>query len=139
MYSNFEELADLGKNADKTLRVSVRGAGPFWAREVIKFFAQGYEAVSEQQFHTPSNDAEAPEVRDYWAVTMGLSEMAVPFSIEYRDVGGTEYVTQQHFVFEIMIDRLAVRLVASARKALAPPLPSPFITPGTRDERRTRT
>jgi len=138
----FDEVADLATDTETSSIVSVRGSGPFWAGDVVKFFEQEYEAVVSNQFPPPDENAQTAadlvKARDYLAASMGLSEMVVPFAIEYRDLGGTEYVTQQHFVFEVIVERLAVRLVASARKGSVPPLPGAFVIPGTREERRLR-
>ena len=139
---DFDEVADLAGGTDTRAVVSVRGSAPFWARDVLKFFEQGYEAVVDRQFvprdETELANEESAKVREYFAARMGLSEMVVPFAIEYRDLGGTEYVTQQHFIYEVIVERLAVRLVASTRKVVTPALPAAFVIPGTREERRLR-
>lgn len=138
----FEAVPDLAANAEVSLSASIIGAGPFWARDVLQFFERGYAPVVERQLKPPTEEeqkqASSAQVSDYLAATLGLGELIVPFVIDYRDLAGTEYVTQQHFVFEVIADRLEVRLVSSTRRSTMPPVPAPFVVPGSREARRSR-
>jgi hypothetical protein len=138
----FEAVADLAANAEVPVNASIRGAGPFWARDVLQFFERGYAPVVEGQLKPPTEEeqqnASSAQMHDYLAASMGLGELVVPLVVYYRDLAGTEYATQQHFVFEVIANGLQVRLVSSTRKSAMPPVPAPFVVPGSRAARRSR-